>query len=427
MDTITHGIAGALIGKAVFRGDDMFAHRPMSSQRIITWSLMLGAIFPDADVVRGWFSHNDMLIMTWHRSITHSLVCLPIWALALALLTLALARWRKWDAPSLAALTAVYAVGIASHIFLDLVTDFGTMIWSPLRWTRPAWDLIFIIDVTLSAILLVPQILAWIYAKREGLRQRALSCWIISIAVTIVAAAFSRIVGAPISTRYIFATIVILVAVFLMPSLRNFGLGLKYSTWNIAGLTLAILYIGAAYFVHNAALARLQKFVVSQHIEARALAVFPLPPSMAHWDGLVLGPRGVYETHINFGDLSGDADMNRTIVSMADLSSPASSPTSPQSPTADLSRAQQLPPIEYSYFPDAPSNSYIEAAKRLPQVETFFWFARFPVTRFHKEGSDSVVEYYDARFPHRDRGSSPFTYQVRFDANGAVLTQGWKK
>lgn len=423
MDTITHGIAGALIGKAVFRGDAMFARRPMNPQRIITWSLMFGAIFPDADVFRGWFQHNDMLIMTWHRSITHSLVCLPVWALALALLTRAIAKWRKWEAPSLAALTAIYAVGIASHIFLDLVTDFGTMIWSPLKWTRPAWDLIFIIDVTLSAILLIPQLLAWIYAKKESLRPRALSCWIISVAITIVATTFSGVVGAPISLRYVFVTVVILAAVFLLPSLRNVGLSLRRSTWNLAGLVLAILYIGAAYFAHNAAFARLQRFAEAQHIEARAMAAFPLPPSIFHWDGLILGPRGVYETHINFGDLSGDADANRTIVSMADLRSPANA----QTPTADLSRAQQLPPIEYSYFPDAPSNQFIEAAKHLPQVETFFWFARFPVTRFHKEGADSLVEYYDARFPHRDRGASPFTYQVRFDANGAVLSHGWKK
>ena len=422
MDTITHGIAGALIGKAVFRGDDMFTRRPMNPQRIVTWSLMFGAIFPDSDVFRGWFSHNDMLIMTWHRSITHSLVCLPIWALVLALLTRAIARWRKWEAPSLALLTGIYAVGIASHIFLDLVTDFGTMIWSPLKWSRPAWDLIFIIDFTLSAILLIPQILAWIYAKRDGLQQRALSCWIISVAVTIAVVAISRVVGAPISARYVFVTIVILAAIFLLPSLRNIGLGLRYSTWNLAGLVLAILYIGAAYFAHNAAFARLQKFVESQHIEARSLAVFPLPPSIAHWDGLVVGPRGVYETRINFGDLSGDADTSRTIVSMADLSSPENSKTAPASPPA-----QQLPPIEYSYYPDAPSNSFIEAAKRLPQVETFFWFARVPVTRFHKEGADSVVEFYDARFPHRDRGPSPFTYQVRFDANGGVSSQGWKE
>ena len=423
MDTITHGIAGALIGKAVFRGDEMFARRPMNRQRIITWSLMFGAIFPDGDVFRGWFDHNDMLIMTWHRSITHSLICLPIWALALALLTRAIARWRKWESPSLTLLTAIYAVGIASHIFLDLVTDFGTMIWSPVKWTRPAWDLIFIIDFTLSAILLIPQFLAWIYAKRAGLRNRALSCWIISVATTVAVTAFSRVVGAPISTRYVFVTIVILAAVFLLPSLRNFGLGLQRSTWNLAGLILAIAYISAAYFFHDAAFARLKKFAVAQHIDARAMAAFPLPPSMTHWDGLVLAPRGVYETHINFGDLSGDADANRTVVSMTDLSSPVSS----QTPAADLARAQQLPPVEYSYYPDAPSNSFIEAAKRLPQVETFFWFARFPITRFHKEGTDSVVEFFDARFPHRDRGPSPFTYEVRFDANGTVLSQGWKK
>src|SRR5277367_6044812 len=298
MDTITHGIAGALIGKAVFHGEDLFASKPMNRARIITWTVMFGAIFPDSDILRDWFSSNQMLILTWHRSFTHSLVCMPIFALLLAALTRWFARWRKWDAPAFAALAGLYAVGILSHIFLDLVTDFGTMIWSPLKWTRPAWDLIFIIDVTLSAILLIPQFLAWIYAKKEGLRPRALSCWIISIAVTIVATTFSGIVGAPISVRYIFVTIVILAAVFLLPSLRNFGLSLKRSTWNLAGLVLTILYIGAAYFVHDAAFARLQKFAEAQHIEARATAAFPLPPSMFHWDGLILGPRGVYETHI---------------------------------------------------------------------------------------------------------------------------------
>lgn len=338
MDTITHGIAGALIGKAVFGGDDMFTRRPMNPRRIVTWSLLFGAIFPDADVIRGWFDHNDMLIMTWHRSITHSLVCLPVWALALALLTGAIARWRKWDSPSLASLTAIYAVGIASHIFLDLVTDFGTMIWSPLKWSRPAWDLIFIIDFTLSALLLIPQILAWIYGKRDGLQQRALSCWIISVAVTIAVVAISGVVGAPISARYVFVMVVVLAAVFLLPSLRNIGLGLKYSTWNLAGLVLTFVYIGAAYYAHNAAFARLQKFVESQHIEARSLAVFPLPPSIAHWDGLVVAPRGVYETHINFGDLSGVADTNRTIVSMANLASPANS-QNPQTPAPNSSHA----------------------------------------------------------------------------------------
>src|SRR3989440_372328 len=178
MDTITHGIAGALLGKALFRGQDMFSRRPLSRGRIITWSLMLGAIFPDSDVIRDIFSRNDLLVITWHRSITHSLVCLPIFALALAGLTHALVRWRKWDSPSFWPLTGIYAVGILSHILLDLVTSFGTMIWSPLNWSRPAWDLIFIIDFTLSGILLAPQILAWVYARKERLQIRAIGSWL---------------------------------------------------------------------------------------------------------------------------------------------------------------------------------------------------------------------------------------------------------
>src|ERR1700756_3208922 len=178
MDTITHGIAGALIAKAAFRGQDMLSAKPVNRERIVTWSLMLGAIFPDSDVVREFFSHNDLLILTWHRSITHSLVCLPFFAVALAALTRWFVRWRKWDAPSFAALTGIYAVGILSHIFLDLVTSFGTMIWSPLRWSRPAWDLIFIVNFTLTGIFLVPQVLPWVYVTPEGLRRRALVNWL---------------------------------------------------------------------------------------------------------------------------------------------------------------------------------------------------------------------------------------------------------
>jgi hypothetical protein len=59
-------------------------------------------------------------------------------------------------------------------------------------------------------------------------------------------------------------------------------------------------------------------------------------------------------------------------------------------------------------------------------VQKVLWFDRFPVTRFHQEGAASVVEILDLRFPaiRPDRPAS-FTYQVRFDAAGKVLSQGW--
>src|SRR5215469_16634950 len=110
MDTITHGIAGALIGKALFRGDDLLSRRSMNRERIVTWSLMLGAIFPDSDVLRDMLSKNALLVITWHRSITHSLLCLPIFAVFLAVITFWFARWRRWESLTLAQLTGIYAV-----------------------------------------------------------------------------------------------------------------------------------------------------------------------------------------------------------------------------------------------------------------------------------------------------------------------------
>jgi membrane-bound metal-dependent hydrolase YbcI (DUF457 family) len=401
MDTITHGIAGALIGKAIFRGDEMLAWRPMNRGRVITWSLMLGSIFPDSDVFRETFSHNELLILTWHRSITHSLICLPIWALLLAALTRWFARWRNWDPPSFAALTGIYSIGILSHILLDLVTSFGTMIWSPLRWSRPAWDLIFIIDFTLTAIVLVPQILAWVYEKREGLRARALGSWLVFSAGAVVVYAVAQAVDAPISARTTLTTIVVLAALFLFPAIRFFGLRLKRAYWNFAGFAIALGYVALALFFHQAALARVNKFAWLERIDAQAVGALPMPPSLWHWDGLVRGPHGVYETRVNFGEAT-----EQSQAAAAD-------------PPGEF-------PLEYRYYPDAASNSYIEAAKRLPEVQTVLWFSRFPVIHFHKEGSDAIVEISDLRFPHmRPDRPSAFTYRVRFGATGNILSKGW--
>jgi len=400
MDTITHGFAGALIAKAAFRGQDMVSTQAMNRQRVITWSLMLGAIFPDSDVFRGMFSHNDLLIMTWHRSVTHSLLCLPIFAVLLAALTRWLVRWLKWEAPSFGLLVAIYAIGILSHILLDLVTSFGTMIWSPVKWSRPTWDLIFIVDFTLSAILLVPQIVAWVYAREDGLQRRALASWIVFAVATIGVAFLAVSVGAPISVRTILAIVVVLAVIFLLPAMRRWGLGVRFSAWNLAGLLIAFGYIGAASYAHHAALVRVDKFSSTLHLEVQSRGALPFPPSLWHWDGLVLTPRGVYELRM---DLAGDSSE----VQAGSVGANADS-------------------LNYRFYPDAPPNSFIEAAKRLTAVQTVLWFDRFPVIRFRKEGAEAVVEIADLRFPQiNPNRPASFTYRVRFAADQTVLSQGW--
>src|SRR5258708_2676 len=301
MDTITHGIAGALIAKAAFRGQDMLGAKPVNRERIITWSLMLGAIFPDSDVFREFFSHNDLLILTWHRSVTHSLVCLPIFAVALAALTRWLVRWRKWEGPS----------------FLPAV--------------------------------------------------------------------------------------VILAAWFRLPGVRGWGLQVRLASWNLAGLLIALGYIGAAAYAHHVALERVDKFSSSLHLEVQSLGALPFPPSLWHWDGLVLTPRVVYELRVNLGGDSKEVQAAGTV------------------PDAAYS-------LNYSFYPNAPPNPYIQADKQLPDVRTVLWFARFPVTRFHKEGAEAVVEISDLRFPQMKPGRpSSFTYRVRFAQDGTVMSRGWVK
>jgi len=403
MDTITHGIAGALIGKALFRGDDLFSRRAMNRARIVTWALMFGAIFPDSDTLRDIFSKNDMLMITWHRSITHSLLCLPIFAVVLAYLSQQFARWRKWETPSLAVLIGIYAAGILSHILLDLVTTFGTMVWSPVEWSRPAWDLLFIVDFSFTGLLLIPQLLEWVNRDALHAKRRALLMWVIFVPSPFLISAIARKVGAPISDGAVLSACLIFSLLFLLPAYRGWGARIKPVNWTRAGFATACLYIGLTVYAHHTALERVKSFVSFEKLRPEVFGALPYPPSLLNWDGLVRTSRGVYEFQI-------------------DLSKKNSFAAQTESSAIDAS----APAIEYKYLPDAPENFWIARAKRLPEVQKVFWFARFPVTRFHMESGQAVVEISDARFP-RMRPDRPggFTYRVRFDAAGNVSTKGW--
>jgi membrane-bound metal-dependent hydrolase YbcI (DUF457 family) len=426
MDTITHGIAGALISKALFNGDDLFASRPMNRQRIVTWSTMIGAIFPDSDVFRDMLSRNDLLVISWHRSITHSLLCLPIFALLLAALTRWVARSRKWEAPSFAVLTGIYAAGILSHILLDLVTSFGTMVWSPLKWSRPAWDLIFIVDLTFTGILLVPQILAWVQERPEKARRRAIASFAIFALATFVIQRLAETLGVPITSASILLFVLILAAFFLLPLPtaekvrrgKSSDVERQYLArrnvrrrWNQFGLVAACSYLGLAVFAHHYALFRVKNFAVMQKLDVQSMGALPFPPSLWRWDGLVRTAGGVYEVRI---DLSQKSPFEIPSGTLAVESSPPSQP--------------ERPAIEYRFYPEANPNVYIKAAKELPEVQKVLWFDRFPVTRYHEEAGELIVEFSDMRFPRMGRGRTPsFTYRVRFDPAGRVLEQGWSK
>jgi inner membrane protein len=144
VDPFTHALSGALLARAT-------APRPgraRISTRARVLAGVLAAVFPDVDFILGYVS--PVAYVTGHRGVTHSLLMLPVWALALAWLFAKVDRgkavgWRDY--------VGVCALGLGVHIVGDLITSFGTMIYAPLSTARVAWSTTFIIDLWLSGII----------------------------------------------------------------------------------------------------------------------------------------------------------------------------------------------------------------------------------------------------------------------------------
>ncbi len=416
MDTITHGIVGALAGKALFAGRNVpagaergVAALALSSPtaRAAIVACTLGSMFPDIDIFAGPLAHNPLAIMEWHRNITHSAVILPIWALLLTALSMPLARRLKWQAPPFWKLFLIYSAGIATHIFLDLVTSFGTMLWSPLRYSRPAWDWIFIIDLTLTGIALVPQLAAWCYRDPEQFWRRSIGTWAVLTVGAIGGYFLANISGYGFPIAVVGAVSGIFAAVIFVPAAKGAGFGLTRANWCRAGLVLLCAYIGFAAAMHHKAFADVEHFAASQHMQVENLAALPLPTTLTHWVGLVSTPEGVWRA--TFDEPGGAVE------------------------TTQL-------------YTDAQSRKLIEEARKLRDVQVFLWFARYPVWRVHQtDGQKTVVEISDVRFfrehvpdvapdPQSAGGGSGirprptgFTFDVVFDAGGQIISHGFRE
>ena len=416
MDTITHGIVGALAGKALFASHDIPAGdakggviRALSSPtaRVAIVGCTLGSIFPDIDMFAGPLARNPLAIMEWHRNITHSAVIMPIWALLLAAVSIPLARRLKWERPPFLTLFAIFAVGIATHIFLDLVTSFGTMLWSPLRYSRPAWDWVFIIDLTLTGIALVPQLAAWCYREPGQYWRRSISVWSALTLGAIGGYFLADISGYGFPIAFSVVVSAAIAVIIFLPAIRGAGFQWTRANWCRGGLAVLCAYIALAAAAHQKAFADVEHFATTHQLQVESLAALPLPPTLTHWVGLVSTPEGVWRAA--FREPSGTVE------------------------------STQL-------YTDAQSRELIEQARKLRDVQVFLWFARYPVWRVRqREGQETVVEISDVRFfrenvpdavadPQPSRsglGIRPrptgFTFDVIFDAGGRIISHGFRE
>jgi membrane-bound metal-dependent hydrolase YbcI (DUF457 family) len=380
MDPVTHGLTGALVGKAFF--SERYG-------RSATWAVTLGALFPDSDVVFELFAPNELATLEWHRGVTHSFVGLPVFALLLAGLTRHILRRSP---PPFLPLWGLYALGLGVHILLDLITSFGTMVWSPLSMSRPAWDWVFILDLTFTGIVLLPQVAAWIYATRTGAVRRGLLSWVF---FSVFALALGRLVRPLFGDRLdVVLTVSGLVgAILLLPALRGWGFAQRRAAFCRIGVAALAGYFALCAIGHELAWQRVNTFAVRENLTVLHGGALPAPPWLFHWSGLILTPDGVYQTEINLLE----------------------------------ARAPQ-----FAFFAHAAPNRYIEIAEGLPAVKTFRWFARFPLVRYRTYGDGAAtlhfVEYADLRFSlraRRRRNPPAFAFRVVLTASGDVVTAGF--
>jgi inner membrane protein len=138
VDTLTHALSGALLARAT-------APKDAFPRRIAAGFLACAA--PDLDFVAAFVGPVEYLAN--HRGVTHSLVLLPLWALAFSwVLAKILREPRGWSA-----LYGVTALGLALHIAGDVITSYGTMVLAPLSDWRAQIGTTFIIDPWFSGII----------------------------------------------------------------------------------------------------------------------------------------------------------------------------------------------------------------------------------------------------------------------------------
>ncbi|HTR48475.1 MAG TPA: metal-dependent hydrolase [Verrucomicrobiae bacterium] len=392
MDPVTHGITGALLGKGYF--SDRYG-------KAATFAAVLGAIFPDIDVVAN-VTGDPLAIVKYHRAITHSFVALPFFAFLLALLTRALLPWvrrrfPRWSgvaSPPLWVLTVIYGIGIASHILLDGMTSFGTRMWFPLSSQRVAWDLLFIIDFSFTAIVLMPQIIPWVYsAGPDGSRdearsrRRAVRLWVIFTASTLLIWLLTRAAGYPFRLWVTIVVSAVLALLFFGPAARGWGFRTSRAAWCQAGVLVTVAYLFACAVCHHAAMLRAKAAAEEKHIVADRMGALPIPPSLFDWGDAIRAPDGLYETQFDLRDKR---------------------------------------PATFWYVPDSPPDPFIARAFAIANVRLFWQFARFPTIHSFEQDGQHLVDLGENRFSDgRRQGPQPFTYRVVFDDSGDMLEEGW--
>ena len=175
MDNLTHTLTAIAISQTGLNRKTRFA----------TATLILAGNAPDIDIIVGLKGSIEYL--KYHRGITHSLVGI----VALALIIWGLMWWLgKKFKPKLGIslnpgwLLLAAFLGTGSHLLLDFTNAYGVRPFLPFSGRWYAWDIMFIVDPLLLAILVLGLGVPWLLrlaseevgGRKTGLVPGAIFC-----------------------------------------------------------------------------------------------------------------------------------------------------------------------------------------------------------------------------------------------------------
>jgi inner membrane protein len=144
MDNVCHTLAGAALGRAGLAAKSRFASA----------TLMIAANLPDLDVLV--FATSTPAVAV-RRGWTHGVLAQALLPVALTALIVCIGRRRSADQRhppmSWPWLLALSYIGVASHVLMDLLNNYGVRLLAPLDWRWFYGDAVFIIDPWLWAML----------------------------------------------------------------------------------------------------------------------------------------------------------------------------------------------------------------------------------------------------------------------------------
>src|SRR5262245_22854613 len=135
MDNLCHTLTGAALGEAGLKRRTSYGNA----------TLMIAANLPDIDVLIFLTGSTGF---AFRRGWTRGILAQALLPLVLASVMWGIGRARRRDV-RFGWLLALSYVGVASHVFLDYLNNYGVRLLAPFDWTWFYGDAVFIADLVL--------------------------------------------------------------------------------------------------------------------------------------------------------------------------------------------------------------------------------------------------------------------------------------